>query len=196
MSAMTKTRKRKGRGRTAQRMFQGRSYTPPYDPPMYLQAPWWNLTVNFEDPFQSGVAYSLTPGNVRGRVLSNLGITANAAPNFVFKIKKIAIWSVASASSASVALSARISSLVPTVSDDLNPTAPRSVYYGIQASLDDSGTLNKPAAVGWVYSMQDQCQIISPDQTFTLANYSAGGDGYIRILIDISFSFAGVAAPL
>jgi hypothetical protein len=175
--------------------FVGRRFSPGYDPPPYNKTPEYNLVVPFEDPYSAGTAYFLGPANVRARVLQMFGITANSAPNLVFRMKRFRMWAVADASSASVALDCDLSSPRPTVSDDASPSAPRAVYYGKVANLVDTGTLNKPAAVGWTYSLADQSQIISPDQTFYLAQYSAGGNGFIRILVDIAFSFSGVMAP-
>lgn len=179
-------------------LFTGHAFTPKSDPPMYKPAPWQDATVNFEDAFQSGVAYQLTPSNIRSRLLSNFGITQNAAPNFVFKMKQIAIWAVATlptATASDVSVLLEVSALSPTVSDDLQPTAPRAVYYGLQAKLVDTGTIQRPAAVGWRYSLADQSVNIYASQQMTICEYSAGGGGYLRILVNISYSFVGTSTP-
>lgn len=175
--------------------FSGRIVTPRYDPPQVSLTPFYHKVLSFEDPFQSGVAYFLTPANVRARLAAEFGIPANSLPRLIFKCKSIFIWSVADATSASVSVSLDVSSLVPTVSDDASPTAPRSVFYGIAARLVDTGTLNRPAAVGYHWSQFNRSQLISADQTFSLCEYSAGGNGYLRIQLHIDFSFTGTAPP-
>jgi hypothetical protein len=175
--------------------FKGHKFQPSVDPPSFNTAPFWSYCVQFEDPFQAGVAYILKPSTVRARILTNLGIVGTA-PNLVFRIRSIRIWAVASAQSESVSVTADISSLVPTVSDDVNPSAPRAVYYGIQARLQDSGTLNRPASVGFHYSVLDSTQVISANQSMSIMEYAAGGNGYLRILVNLELSFGGTAAPL
>jgi hypothetical protein len=123
-------------------------------------------------------------------------LQVNSVPNLVFKLKTIQIWSVADASSKSVSVSADVSSLSCTLSDDVSPTAPRAVYYGTAAKLVDTGSLNKPAAVGYKWSLADQNVIISPDQKFNIVAYSAGGNGYLRLQIHALISFCGVAPPV
>jgi len=175
---------------------RGTIFTPSEIPPMRLVAPWYDIVLPFEDAFQAGVSYLVTPNILRSRICSMFSLQVNAVPNLVFKLRSVAIWSVADASSASVSVSADVSSLTCTVSDDISPTAPRGVYYGVAAKLVSTGSLNKPATVGFKWSLTDQNVIISPDQHFNILAYSAGGNGYLRVQVRASFSFCGVTPPV
>lgn len=176
--------------------YRGHVFTPSELPPMRVVAPWYHLVIPFEDEYQEGTSYLLNPGTIRARICNLFSLQVNSVPNLVFKLRSIQIWAVADAQSQSVSVSADVSSLSCTISDDVAPTAPRAVYYGTVAKLVSTGTLNKPAAVGYKWSLADQNVIISPDQKFNIVSYSSGGNGYLRIQINAMFSFCGVAPPV
>lgn len=176
-------------------MFSGRIVRPSYDPPVFNKTPWFRVTLQFEDAYQAGYAYQLTPKNIRSRLGNQFGIPVNAMPELIFSLRSVFVWAIADAQSKSVSLELDVSSLVPSVSDDASPTAPRSVYYGNNVKLIDCGTLNKPAAVGYHYSASDRAMKMSTEQQMTLLQYAAGGNGYLRMHLHVALCFAGVSPP-
>jgi len=190
-----RTQRRRRTANVLANPFRGTIITPTMDPPQINKTPWYRVTLLFEDAYSAGTAYQLLPNNIKTRLGNQFGIPANSMPELVFKMRSVFVWSVADATSQSVSVEVDISSLVPTVSDNANPTAPRAVFYGTNVKLVDTGTLNKPAAVGYKYSLQDRSVIISTSQSFALMQYAAGGGGYLRLQLHILFSFAGDATP-
>lgn len=165
----------------------------PVEPPQFNEAPMYSLTIEIRKPYEASTGYNLTPAIIAQRVRAQFGgITGGS---MVMRIKSIQIYAIADATSVAAEVNADISNLSPQLDDNVSPSAPIGVYYGIACKLKDVGTLNRPAKIGWTWSAQDKHRIISESADFEIANWAVAGTATSILRCQIDFGYAGAAAP-
>lgn len=165
----------------------------PVEPPQFNEAPMYPLTIEIRKPFETATAYNLTPSIIAERVRAQFGGVSGGS--MVMRIKSVQIYAVSDATSIAAEINADISNLAPQLDDNVSPTAPVGVYYGLAAKLKDTGTLNRPAKVGWTWSTQNQHRVIAEKSDFEVVSWAVAGTATSILRLHIDFGYAGVAAP-
>lgn len=88
-----------------------------------------------------------------------------------------------------------VASLIPQVSDEVSPTAPRAVAYPLLKRIEDVGNLSNCAKVSYTYPLHMADTILNPIANFNFAAVSANvANVSMRFYID--WSFGDTSTPL
>lgn len=176
-----------------QGMFTGAVVKLPIEPPQFNETPSYPLTIEIRKPFEAATGYNLTPKILANQIRQQFGGVTGGSINM--KILSFGLWGVADASSIAPEVNADVSCLSPTVDDNVSPTAPIGVYYGLAKKLRDTGTLNRPCKVGYRWSMADKSRVINEDADFEILNWAMSGTATSILRVQVTWSFAGPASP-
>lgn len=165
----------------------------PVEPPQFNETPTYALTIEIREPYKAQTAYNLTPKILANTIRSQFkGVTGGSIN---IKLVQFGLWAVADATSIAPEVNADVSCLSPSVDDNVSPTAPVGVFYGLAKRLRDTGTLNRPAKVGYKWSQADRSRVIPEDADFEILNWAVAGTATSILRVQVLWSFAGVAAP-
>lgn len=174
-------------------MFHGTQIKLPIEPPQFNETPTYHLTVEIRKPFESATAYNVTPKILANAIRQQFDGVTGGSINM--RLVSFGLWGVADASSIAPEVNADVSCLSPTVDDNVSPTAPVGVYYGLAKKLRDTGTLNRPCKVGYRWSKADNSRVINEGSDFEILNWAMSGTATSILRVQVLWSFAGPAAP-
>lgn len=146
--------------------FKSRSHA--FDPPVINERPSYPIRISMDIP-QAGNTLFVTASMLIARVAEQLGLTEQAKAKMTVKIQSVHGWAYMYGSSADrVSINGSVSSLIPTISDQLNPTTYTNASYPILYKFQDFGTLNRPAHFGYVYPRAMQEVPLTGQSNFTV----------------------------
>ena len=138
------------------------------NPPVVKLRPYYPLVITL-DGAAAGSALFIKPSTIADRIVSQLGLPANTSAYLVFKLKEIRIWGYQYGSSSDrVALSADIGTLIPSV-EDVSSAPVTASTYSILAKLQDFGSLDKPAFIGYRWPQAHQSMCLYTSVKFNIA---------------------------
>jgi hypothetical protein len=173
-------------------MFTGVKVNLPIEPPQFNETPTYALTVEIRKAYEAATGYNLTPKIIANLIRQQFGITGGSIN---MQLVSFGLWGVADATSIAPEVNCDVSCLSPNVDDNVSPTAPVGVYYGLAKKLRDTGTLNRPCKVGYRWSIADKSRVINENSDFEIVNWAMTGTATSILRVQVMFSFAGPAAP-
>lgn len=175
-------------------MFQGiEAKRLPIEPPQFNETPTYPITVEIRKPFESATAYNVTPKILADALRLQLGGFEKGSINM--RVISFGLWGVADATSVAPEVNVDVSCLSPNVADNVSPTAPVGVWYGLAKKLRDTGTLNRPCKVGYQWSAADQSRVINEACQFEILNWAMSGTATSILRVKMLWNLAGPATP-
>lgn len=151
------------------------------------------LTVELRKPYDAQTAYNVTPGILADAIRQQFGGIEKGQLNM--RLISFGLWGVADASSTAPEVNVDVSGLSALVNDNVTPSAPVGVWYGIAAKLRDVGTLNRPCKVGYIWSAADNTKVIPEDAKFEILNWAMAGTATSVLRVKLMWNFGGSAVP-
>jgi len=163
------------------------------NPPVVKLRPYYPLVITL-DAATAGEAEFITPSVIANRICKQLGLPSNVSGYLVFKLREIRIWGYQYGGSTDrVALSADIGTLIPSV-EDVAQTPVTASSYSVLAKLQDYGTLDRPAFVGYRWPQAHQSMSLYTSIKFNIAEIACNTDN-ATIHIHVLWSTADISVP-
>lgn len=130
------------------------------------------------------------------RIAEQLGLGDQARALMTVKIRSVHGWAYMYGNSTDrVSINGSVSSLVPAIADQLNPSEYTNASYPILYKFQDFGTLNRPAHFGYVYPRSMQEVPLTGQSNFTVlacAQNSVNG----TVQFQLEWSTSDLANPV
>jgi hypothetical protein len=164
------------------------------DPPQLTARPYYPLVVDFVIA-SPGTEVFITPESIVTSLASQLGIAAQTKAIVCFKLSRVDVYGMATASSSDrPSVELNCSSLTPQISNPSSPTA-MGVSYGILKKLKDQGNLSKAAVCSYTWPLHMADMPLSSTTPFTVVSV-AGNVANVLVRFHVLWSTTDIAAPL
>lgn len=166
-----------------------------FDPPVINERPYYPIRISMDIP-SAGTTLFVTAAMIVQRVGEQLGLTEQARAAMTIKIHSVHGWAYMYGSSQDrVSVNGSVSSLIPTIADQLNPSSYTNPSYPIIYKFQDFGTLNRPAHFGYNFPRAMQEIPLTGQSNFTVlavAQNSVNGTVHFQL----EWSTADLANPV
>jgi len=159
-------------------------------PPQVTRRPWYPLVIDYVKT-QAGLAFTLTPSDLCGMVIAQLGLTAGSESVINIKVHRLDAYAIATASSTDrPAVTLDVSSLIPGIASSSG-----TPYYGVLKRLSDVGNLSESARCSYSFPAHMADIPLNSALSFPLVNAS-GNTANTTIRIHLLWSSSNLAVPV
>jgi len=170
----------------------GYAFTPPKDPPMSNTSQFKKIRLEIATPFATGTASHLLISTIVTSLRQATGLVTETAESLSLRLQRLMVYAAATPTTPIPSLTVAPVSPVPNINDITDIATTNPARYSYVANMKDTGTLNDPAKVGWVYSDTDKNYTFTANRDATknfIAVTTQGIAEKITYIIDVEYSF-------
>jgi len=170
----------------------GYAFNPPKDPPMSNTSTFKKIRLEIARAFSTGTVSYLKMSEIVTSLREAIGLTVETSESLSLRLQRLMVYAAATPTTPIPSLTVAPVSPIPNINDITSITAANPGKYTYLANMKDTGTLDAPAKVGWVYSDTDKNYTFTANRDGTqnfIAVTTQGIAEKVTYIIDVEYSF-------